>query len=91
MNVPFSSPEIDLNRPQIVENRSNWMRSLQVLTQFNLGPALTGAQPHFHGDAWNGLVYVLDAVCFVYTCRRLIDLSLPALYVYMPAIDRSLE
>ena len=23
-----------------------------------------------------GLVYVLDAVCFVYTCRRLIDLSL---------------
>lgn len=28
-----------------------------VLTQFNLGPALTGAQPHFHGDAWNGLVY----------------------------------
>ena len=30
-----------------------------VLTQFNLGPALTGAQPHFHGDAWNGLVYGL--------------------------------
>ena len=28
-----------------------------VLTQFNLGPALTGAQPHFHGDAWNALVY----------------------------------
>ena len=28
-----------------------------VLTQFNLGPALTGAQPHFHGDAWNGLAY----------------------------------
>ena len=26
---------------------------------------------------------------FVYTCRRLIDLSL--LWIYMPAIDRSLE
>ena len=28
-----------------------------VLTQFNLGPALVGAQPHFHGDAWNALVF----------------------------------
>jgi hypothetical protein len=28
-----------------------------VLTQFALGSALTGAQPHFHGDAWNALVY----------------------------------
>ena len=33
--------------------------------------------------------YVVDAVCFVYTCRRLIDLCL--LCIYMPAIDRSLE
>ena len=31
----------------------------------------------------------VDAVCFVYTCRRLIDLCL--LCIYMPAIDRSLS
>ena len=31
-------------------------------------------------------VRVKDAACFVYTCRRLIDLSL-----YMPAIDRSIS
>ena len=36
-------------------------------------------------------VRVLDAVCFVYTCRRLIDLSLSLLCIYMPAIDRSLS
>ena len=30
-----------------------------------------------------------DQICFVYTCRRLIDLSL-LLCIYMPAIDRSL-
>ena len=36
------------------------------------------------------LEYVLDSACFVYTCRRLIDLSL--LYcIYMPALDRSLS
>ena len=37
---------------------------------------------------------VLIAVCFVYTCRRLIDLSLSdgcLLCIYMPAIDRSLS
>ena len=33
--------------------------------------------------------YVVDDVCFVYTCRRLIDLSL--LSIYMPAIDRPLS
>ena len=31
---------------------------------------------------------VRDAVCFVYTCRRLIDLSNDCIYV--PALDRSL-
>ena len=36
-------------------------------------------------------MYVLDAVCFVYTCRRLIDLSPIAVCIYMPAIDRSLS
>ena len=27
------------------------------LQQFSIGPALAGAQPHFHGDAFNLLVY----------------------------------
>ena len=26
--------------------------------------------------------YVLDAACFVYTCRRLIDLTMIALYIH---------
>ena len=34
-------------------------------------------------------VYVLDGVCILYTCRRLIDLSLH--FIYMPALDRSLS
>ena len=29
----------------------------RVLTQLALGPALSGAPPHFHGDAWNALLY----------------------------------
>ena len=27
------------------------------LHQFHLGPKGSGAQPHFHGDAWNALIY----------------------------------
>ena len=27
------------------------------LEQFYVGPAWSGAHPHFHGDAWNGLVF----------------------------------
>ena len=41
--------------------------------------------PHSKQFLWR---YVSDAACFVYTCRRLIDLSL--LRIYMPALDRSL-
>ena len=29
----------------------------RVLTQLSLGPALSGAPPHFHGDTWNALLY----------------------------------
>ena len=40
-----------------------------------------------HGNIEVGHVYVLGAVCFVYTCRRLIDLALCCLRcVYMPAL-----
>ena len=39
---------------------------------------------------WEGR-YVIDAACFVYACRRLIDLSLILLCIYMPAIDRPLS
>ena len=48
-------------------------------------PFVKGLRP---GSAAEMLApYVFD-VSFVYTCRRLIDLSL--LCIYMPAIDRSL-
>ena len=45
---------------------------------------LSLALPECQAACW----YVQMLVCFVYTCRRLLDLSL--LCIYMPAIDRSL-
>ena len=44
---------------------------------FQLG-VIDSASPGGGADHPNANPYVLDAVCFVYTCRRLIDLSLIA-------------
>ena len=42
------------------------------------------------GETFNREHVRVAAACCVYTCRRLIDLSLIAC-IYMPAIDRPLE
>ena len=53
----------------------------------NLERDLAAAQHDLEESASTGGRYELDAVCCVYTCRRLIGL----LCIYMPAIDRSLS
>jgi hypothetical protein len=53
-HCPIGTDRLAVGRGEVPDYLINYD---PVLTQFNLGPALTGAQPHFHGDAWNGLVY----------------------------------
>ncbi len=45
----------DFERPPFVEDERWLLRTASI--QFYLGPAGSGAQPHWHGPAWNHLVY----------------------------------
>ena len=40
-----------------VEPRPSALNFSSRIEQFYVGPAFSGAHPHFHGDAWNALVY----------------------------------
>lgn len=47
----------DVRVPDILSVAAMMAEQRTYLRQFSLGNFGSGAQPHFHGDAWNGLVF----------------------------------
>ena len=76
----LTSADVQLNLlTMMVDEEATFLTELAKIAPAPPATAAPGAGSSETPTTWSEIMdrsYVIDAVCFVYTCRRLIDLSL---------------